>query len=146
MRLLLTSSGISNASIHNALVDLLGKPIAESSALIIPTAAYGFRQGPGIAWRLISGKAKSPLCELGWKSLGVLELDRAPQHQRRRLGPRGPGDRRPAGRRRRCRVSEPLDATVRTGRPLRALRREVLYVGMSAGSMAASSTFGETYR
>jgi dipeptidase E len=50
MRVLLTSSGISNKSIHNALVDLLGKPIAECSALIIPTAAYGFRQGPGIAW------------------------------------------------------------------------------------------------
>jgi dipeptidase E len=49
MRLLLTSSGISNKSGHNALVDLLGKPIAECSALIIPTAAYGFRQRPGIA-------------------------------------------------------------------------------------------------
>ena len=41
MKLLLTSSGISNTSIHNALVDLLGKPIAESNALCIPTAAYG---------------------------------------------------------------------------------------------------------
>jgi dipeptidase E len=30
MRLLLTSGGIRNTSIHNALVDLLGKPIAES--------------------------------------------------------------------------------------------------------------------
>ena len=33
MKLLLTSSGISNASIENALVELLGKPIAESAAL-----------------------------------------------------------------------------------------------------------------
>src|SRR3989442_1553834 len=40
MKYLLTSSGISNDSIHDALVDLLGKPIAESSALCIPTAAY----------------------------------------------------------------------------------------------------------
>ncbi len=40
MRFLLTSGGISNTSIHNALVDLLGKPIAESSALCIPTGAY----------------------------------------------------------------------------------------------------------
>ena len=32
MKLLLTSSGIANTSIHNALLDLLGKPIEESSA------------------------------------------------------------------------------------------------------------------
>ncbi len=36
MKFLLTSAGIKNTSIHNALVDLLGKPIAESSALCIP--------------------------------------------------------------------------------------------------------------
>ena len=41
MKLLLTSAGIKNPSIHDALVDLLGKPIAESNALCIPTAAYG---------------------------------------------------------------------------------------------------------
>jgi hypothetical protein len=40
VKLLLTSSGISNPSIEDALVGLLGKPIAESSALIIPTAIY----------------------------------------------------------------------------------------------------------
>ena len=40
MKLLLTSAGIKNASIHGALVDLLGKPIAESNALCIPTAVY----------------------------------------------------------------------------------------------------------
>jgi dipeptidase E len=38
MKLLLTSSGISNPSIHASLVDLLGKPISESNALCIPTA------------------------------------------------------------------------------------------------------------
>jgi hypothetical protein len=32
MKFLLTSAGIKNTSIHDALVDLLGKPIAESSA------------------------------------------------------------------------------------------------------------------
>ena len=37
MKLLLTSSGIRNASIQDALVELLGKPVAESSALCIPT-------------------------------------------------------------------------------------------------------------
>jgi len=71
MTFLLTSAGISNTSIHDALVDLLGKPIAESSALCIPTAAYAFPGGASMAWRLICGLARSPLCELGWKSLGV---------------------------------------------------------------------------
>ena len=77
MKLLLTSAGIRNTSIHNALVDLLGKPVAESSALCIPTAAYAMG-GPGVAWRLITGQASTPLCELGWKSLGVLELTALP--------------------------------------------------------------------
>lgn len=78
MKFLLTSSGISNPSIADALVGLLGKPIAESSALIIPTAIYPFPDGAGGAWRAISGKAQGPLCELGWKSLGVLELTALP--------------------------------------------------------------------
>ena len=79
MKLLLTSAGIKNASIHAALVGLLGKPIAESSALCIPTAAYGHPQaGPGAAWRFVSGQASTPMCELGWKSLGVLELTALP--------------------------------------------------------------------
>ena len=48
MKLLLTSSGISNPSIYDVLVDLLGKPIAESSALCIPTASCGHSEGgPG---------------------------------------------------------------------------------------------------
>jgi dipeptidase E len=80
MRLLLTSAGIKNRSIHDALVDLLGKPIAESSALCIPTASYGHPMaGPSAAWRFISGReARTPMCELGWKSLGVLELTALP--------------------------------------------------------------------
>jgi dipeptidase E len=78
VRLLLTSAGIKNASIHDALVDLLGKPIAESSALCIPTASYPFRGGAAMAWRLISGRASTPLSEVGWKSLGVLELTALP--------------------------------------------------------------------
>jgi dipeptidase E len=82
MKLLLTSAGIKNASIHDALVDLLGKPIGESDALCIPTAIYAFPGGAGFAWRLISGHAASPLCELGWKSLGVLELTALPSIER----------------------------------------------------------------
>ena len=78
MKFLLTSSGISNASIEAALVDLLGKPIAESTALIVPTAIYPFPDGPAGAWRAICGKNERPLADLGWKSLGVLELTALP--------------------------------------------------------------------
>jgi dipeptidase E len=74
VKLLLTSNGIANPSIHDALVDLLGKPIAESSALFVPTGIYPFPGGGERAWEAIQGEAKSPLCELGWKSLGLLEL------------------------------------------------------------------------
>ena len=75
MRLLLTSAGIKNTSIHDALVDLLGKPIAESDALCIPTAGYGHpMSSPAGAWRFISGQEPGiPMCGLGWKSLGVLK-------------------------------------------------------------------------
>ncbi len=81
MRLLLTSAGIKNTSIHNALVELLGKPIAECDALCIPTAMYGHPWvGPGVgAWQFISGREpENPMCELGWKSVGVLELTALP--------------------------------------------------------------------
>src|SRR2546423_14773814 len=78
MKLLLTSSGISNRSIGDARVGLLGKLIAESNALIVPTAIYPFPEGPSGAWRVICGTAQSPLAEVGWKSLGVLELTALP--------------------------------------------------------------------
>jgi dipeptidase E len=80
LRLLLTSAGVKNASIQRALVDLLGKPIADSSALCIPTAAYGHPMvGPGVmAWEFISGTSRLPMVDLGWKSVGVLELTALP--------------------------------------------------------------------
>jgi dipeptidase E len=79
MKLLLTSAGIKNMTIQDALVDLLGKPIAESNALCIPTAGYGHPMGtPGGVWRFISGQSAQPMCELGWKSVGVLELTALP--------------------------------------------------------------------
>jgi dipeptidase E len=85
MKLLLTSAGIKNPSINKALVDLLGKPIAESNALCIPTAGYGHPQGsPAGAWRFITGQASTPMCELGWKSLGVLELTALPSIEEER--------------------------------------------------------------
>jgi dipeptidase E len=37
VKLLLTSAGVTNTAIKNALEDLLGKPISESGALLVPT-------------------------------------------------------------------------------------------------------------
>jgi dipeptidase E len=108
MRLLLTSGGISNPSIHDALVNLLGKSIAESNALVIPTAVYPFPEGPEMAWRAISGRAQSPLAELGWKSLGVLELTALPTI-RERVG--SPGSERPT----RCSSGAEMSSTCVTG-------------------------------
>src|SRR5580693_7511818 len=79
VRLLLTSGGVTNTSIRDALVDLLGKPIAGSSALCIPTAEWGHPLcTPASAWRFIAGRSPSPMCDLGWKSVGVLELTALP--------------------------------------------------------------------
>src|SRR6266496_3647166 len=147
MRLLLTSSGISNTSIHNALVDLLGKPIAESNALCIPTAAYGTgSRGASMAYQFISGAAFSPMCGLGWKSLGVLELTALPSIKEEYWVPA---------------VQEVDALLVWGGSPLYlcywmrqsgladllpSLRRETVYVGTSGGAMVATPDFGgETY-
>jgi dipeptidase E len=74
-KLLLTSGGVKNTSIRDALVDLLGKPIDDSSALCNPTAEYGHPMcTPNSAWRFIAGQTPAPMCDLGWKSVGVLEL------------------------------------------------------------------------
>jgi dipeptidase E len=144
MKLLLTSSGISNPSIHDVLVGLLGKPIAESSALFVPTGIYPFPGGAGNAFRAISGNAKSPLCDLGWKSLGVLELTALPSIDREVWA---------------AAVQESDALLVWGGDPvylsfwlkhsglagLFPSLPETVYVGVSAGSIAMASTFGETY-
>lgn len=146
MRALLTSAGIKNRSIHGALVALLGKSIAEANALFIPTAIYPFPGGPGMAWRAICGTASSPLCGLGWKSLGVLELTALPSIDEVAWVPA---------------VRDADALLVWGGDPLYlanwmrrsgltgllpTLRPEAVYVGVSAGSIAAASTFVETYR
>jgi dipeptidase E len=144
MKLLLTSSGISNASIHDALVELLGKPIAESNALCIPTGIYPFPGGPEGAYRLICGKTRSPLVGLGWKSMGVLELTALPSIKREYW----------------VDAVEATDALLVWGGDVvylcRWMResglaehlpalRDLVYVGVSAGSMVTAPTFGETY-
>ncbi|GAB7037242.1 peptidase E [Catenuloplanes niger JCM 9533] len=89
--MLLTSGGVTNASIRAALVRLLGKPIERSRALCIPTAQWGhpmcgpesvrglLAADPAADWRYLSG--------LGWASLGVLELTALPTVGRDRWEP-----------------------------------------------------------
>jgi dipeptidase E len=144
LRFLLTSAGISNTSIRNTLVDLLGKPIAESSALCIPTAVYAMAGGAGMAWRLISGSASTPLCELGWKSLGVLELTALPSIKEEHWVP----------------MVQETDALLVGGGDVLYLcywmrqsgladllpsLREAVYVGVSAGSMVMAPNVGEDF-
>jgi dipeptidase E len=146
MKFLLTSAGIKNASIHNALLDLLGKPIAESSALCIPTGSYAQPMaGPGRAWNFISGREpETPMCELGWKSLGVLELTALPSISEGHWVPL---------------VQQTDVLLVNGGDPLYLsywMRqsglaellpslRELVYVGLSAGSMVMAPNIGEDF-
>jgi dipeptidase E len=144
VKLLLTSAGIKNPSIHDTLVELLEKPIAESNALCIPTATYAMG-GPGSAWRFIAGKASTPMCELGWKSLGVLELTALPSIDKERWIPL---------------VHETDALLVQGGDALYlaywmrqsgladlfpSLRKEMVYVGFSGGSMVMAPYIGEDF-
>ncbi len=150
MKLLLTSSGISNASIHNALVDLLGKSIAEASALFVPTAIYAFPStnpsphGTEIAAKMIRGTIGEPFCNLGWKSLGVLELTALPSIQRERWLARlqetdvllvGGGD---------CQYLSYWMQQSGLADLLPSLLDRMVYAGVSAGSMIMTR-FGTTY-
>ena len=76
MKLLLTSGGVTNPSIHSALVRLLGRPVGECRALVVPTAQWGHPMcGPSSVQGLVAGGPTSPhFTGLGWASLGVLEL------------------------------------------------------------------------
>jgi len=144
MRLLLTSAGVNNPSIHGALVELLGKPIAESSALCIPTAAYAMRGGAGSAYRLITGRSVITMCELGWKSLGVLELTALPSIDEENWIP----------------VVRETDALLVGGGDTMYLSHwmresgladllpslhEAVYVGASAGSMVMTPNIGQVF-
>jgi dipeptidase E len=85
LKLLLTSGGVKNASIQDALVEMLGKPLAEATALAIPTASYGHPAvSPELALRFLTGQAPTPMTELGWKSVGILELTALPSVEEER--------------------------------------------------------------
>lgn len=144
MKFLLTSAGIKNAGINEALVDLLGKPIAESSALCIPTATHALGK-PELAWNFISGnEPRCPMCELGWKSVGVLELTALPSIDEERWAPI---------------VRETDVLLVNGGDPLYLCYwmresgladmlpslQETVWVGLSAGSMIMAPNIGEDF-
>jgi dipeptidase E len=145
LKLLLTSAGIKNTSIRDALLDLLGKPIADSNALCIPTAQYGHPQvSPDMAWSFISGQSPLPMCGLGWKSVGVLELTALPSIDEERWLPW---------------VRETDVLLVAGGDALYLchwMRRsgladlipalsETVWVGLSAGSMVMTPRIGEDF-
>ena len=147
MRLLLTSAGIKNPSIHDALVELLGKPVEECSALCIPTATYalpGGAAGAGLAWGFISGREpRTPMTELGWQSVGVLELTALPSIDRALWVPM---------------VQETDVLLVNGGDPLYLcywMRQSGLadllpslraaYVGLSAGSLVMTPRIGDDF-
>ena len=145
MKLLLTSGGVTNTSIRDALVDLLGKPIADCSALCIPTAEYGHPMcTPASAWRFIAGQSPSPMCDLGWESVGVLELTALPSVGEERWVPW-------------VRDADVLlvdggDATYlchwmrQSGlADLLPSLRETVWVGLSAGSMVMTPRIGEDF-
>jgi dipeptidase E len=146
LKYLLTSAGIKNASIHDALVDLLGKPVAECDALCIPTALYGHPwAGPRQAWRCISGQEQgTPTVGLGWKSMGVLELTALPSLDEERWVP----------------LVRETDALLVEGGDAAYLchwmrasgladllpsLRETVWVGVSAGSMVMTPRIGEDF-
>ncbi len=143
MKLLLTSAGIKNQSIKNALVDLLGKPIAESDALLIPTAMWA--TGGTRAYEFIAGTASTPMAELGWRSLGVLELAALASVEAERWVPR----------------VQAADVLLVAGGDAIYLNHwmrlsgladlfsslpAMVYVGLSGGSMVMSPCIGEDFR
>jgi dipeptidase E len=80
LKLLLTSGGVTNASILGALVELLGKPVAECHALCIPTAQWAHPMcGPTSARGFVAGDHDwRHMTGLGWASIGLLELTALP--------------------------------------------------------------------
>ncbi|HUY76225.1 MAG TPA: Type 1 glutamine amidotransferase-like domain-containing protein [Ktedonobacterales bacterium] len=145
MKYLLTSGGVINASIRSALDELLGKTIAESSALYIPTALWPKSIGPLMVARGIRGEHGGSMCALGWKSLGVLELTALPSVQSDYW----------------VSLVRETDALLVEGGDalylchwmresglanlLPSLRPEAVYVGLSAGSMVMTPRIGEEF-
>jgi dipeptidase E len=145
MKLLLTSGGVSNQSISDALVSLLGKPISEATALCIPTAMYGMLPHTAVTtWLQIAGQTSTPMVELGWKSVGMLELTALPSIDRENWVP----------------LVRETDVLLVCGGDVLYLDHwmresgladlfpsltETVYVGLSAGSMVVAPNVGEFF-
>lgn len=80
MKLLLTSGGVTNATIRAALVEMLGKPVDQCHALCIPTAQWGHPMcRPTSARGFVAGAPGwEHMTGLGWASVGLLELTALP--------------------------------------------------------------------
>lgn len=146
MKLLLTSGGVTNDSIRAALVDLLGKPVDEASALCIPTGMYAHPWvGPGEkVWQFVSGRSTNPMVDLGWRSMGLLELTALPSLDPERWVP----------------LVRQTDALLAAGGDVLYLchwmrqsgladllpsLEETVWVGLSAGSMVMTPEVGEGF-
>jgi dipeptidase E len=139
MKLLLTSGGLTNDSIRNALVDMMGKPVAEATALFVPTAEQPL--GP-----FFVGRSAQNLLQQEWKAFGVLELTALPSIPKEAWLPK-------------LKAADVL--LVGGGDPLylcywmqqsgladlltRQEFRETVYVGMSAGSMVLAPNIGQEF-
>ena len=146
MRLLLTSGGVENPTIHEALVGMLPRPIEECTALCIPTAQYGHPYvGPGVKpWGFVSGNEQSRMTQLGWGALGLLELTALPSLPDERWMP----------------VVQEADAFLVAGGDAMYLAHwmresglaallpqldEAVWVGLSAGSMVMTPRIGRPF-
>lgn len=139
MKLLLTSGGITNNSIRDALIDLLGGPTAEADALCIPTAAHAISKGPAWVWRAIND-----WLNVEWKSFGLLELSALPTVRQENWRPQydaadallvGGGN-----------VMYLWDWLQRSGiAELLPLLQDKVYVGISAGSMVVCPRIGKEF-
>ncbi|MFE6995444.1 Type 1 glutamine amidotransferase-like domain-containing protein [Microbacterium sp. NPDC057659] len=142
MKLLLTSGGVTNESIRRALVEMLGKPIEEATALCIPTAQYGHPMcTPETGRRFVAGP--DSMTALGWKSVGLLELTALPSMGQRWIPWVEGAD---------ALLVDGGEATylahwIRASGLLEVLPRlsETVWVGVSAGSMVMTPQIGPEF-
>jgi len=144
LKLLLTSGGVKNATMLNALVAMLPKPLSECNALAITTGSYINANGADRAFRFFDGTATTPMVELGWASVGVLELTALPSIGSERWLPW---------------VEQADVILVNGGDPLflsywmresgfaavLTQFEEKVYIGLSAGSMVMAPNIGEDF-
>jgi dipeptidase E len=130
---------------QQGLTGLLGKSVSECKALCIPTALYGHPHGaPEGVWRFIAGKSNK-MSDLGWKSVGVLDLTALPSIDKSRW----------------TKWVEETDAFLVEGgdaiylafwlrksglaQMLPSLLKKSVWAGLSAGSMAMTPRVGEAF-